>query len=209
MIQVEIIPTGPLSVNTYILKDEESKEAIIIDVGGSFTKIKQILDEQGYKIKCILNTHGHFDHVLGDIEIQKLYPKIPIYMHKDDYSHIENMLIEMSAFGYSMDGEKISINEFIDEKSQINLGENKIEIFHVPGHSKGSLAYYVDNKLFSGDALFYRSIGRTDFYDGDYNTLINSIKTKILSLPNETVVYPGHGPKTTVQYEKKYNEFLQ
>ena len=203
---LDIMHTGPLQVNTYILKDETSKEAVIIDVGGSFEQIYTKL--QGYKIKYILNTHGHFDHVLGEIEVQRNHPEIPIYMHKDDISHFSRIKEEMAYFGCKCGDEPIKPNTFIDEDSKLFIGKNPIKILYTPGHSRGSLSYYADGRLFSGDALFYRSIGRTDFYDGDYDTLINSIKTKMFVLPDDTTVYPGHGPCTTIKDEKKLNPYL-
>ena len=206
--KLEIAQTGPLEVNTYILMDEESKEAVLIDVGGEFENIKNDLDKKGYKIKFILNTHGHFDHVLGEVEIQQKYPEIQILMHKDDTSHFSRLQEEMQYFGINYKTEPLKLNEFIDENSTLFIGKNKIEIFYTPGHSKGSLSFYVDGKLFTGDALFYSSIGRTDFYDGDYDTLISSIKTKLLVLPEETIVYPGHGPHTTIKKEKNTNPYL-
>ena len=206
---VEKQETGPMPVNTYILKDEKSKEAILIDVGGNFEQIKNQIELQGYKIKFVLNTHGHFDHVYGEPYIQSNYPDIPIYIHKDDLGHVDKLKEEMNFFGFNNGNEKLILNKFIDENSILTIGDNKISIFHTPGHSKGSLSFHVDKKLFSGDALFYRSIGRTDFYDGDYNTLINSIKQKLFSLPDDTVVYPGHGPSTTIRDEKLYNEYLK
>ncbi len=201
--------TGPLEVNTYILKDEESKEAVIIDVGGSFEAIKKELDEDGYTIKYILNTHGHFDHVLGEIEVQKNYPDIKIYMHKADLPHLARVHEEMGWFGCVTNTDVLKINLFIDENSELYIGKHKIKVFYTPGHSKGSLSFYVDGKVFTGDALFYRSIGRTDFYDADYDTLIHSIKTHLLTLPDDTVVYPGHGLKTTVKNEKNLNTYLK
>lgn len=206
---LEIYHTGPFQVNTYVLKDPVSKEAVLIDVGGSFEVLKSALDKDGYKIKFILNTHGHFDHVLGEAEVQKNYPEIPIYMHKDDISHFSRLKEEMAYFGCKSDAEPLKLNEFIDENSSLNIGSNAIKIFHTPGHSKGSLSYYADGMLFSGDALFRRDIGRTDFYDGDYDTLINSIKTKLLTLPEDTQVYPGHGAKTTIREERLYNTYLK
>lgn len=206
--KLDIVQTGPIDVNTYILMDEESKEAILIDVGGEFENIKKELDSKGYKINCVLNTHGHFDHVLGEIEIQQKYPEIKILMHKDDLPHISHMKEEMQYFGINFKTEPLSLSEFIDENTELFIGKNRIKIFCTPGHSKGSLSFYVDGKVFTGDALFYGSIGRTDFYDGDFDTLIESIKTKILSLPEETIVYPGHGPHTTIQKERKTNPYL-
>lgn len=207
--ELDIYQTGPLEVNTYVLKDNTSKEAIIIDLGGSFNTIKSNLDKQGFKIKFILNTHGHFDHILGEVEVQRNNPEIPILIHKDDTSHFSRLKEEMKYFGINSETEPLIINNFIDENSELTIGNNKIKIMHTPGHSKGSLSYYIDQKLFSGDALFYNSIGRTDFYDGDYDTLINSIKTKLLILPEETIVYPGHGPATTIEREKNYNTYLK
>ncbi len=207
--ELEIRQTGPLEVNTYILKDKASKEVVIIDIGGDFEDIKSNLDKDGYKIKYILNTHGHFDHVLGEIEVQQKYPQIPIYIHKDDVVHLKRLNEEMGYFGIRYEGTPLTIKEFIDENTNLTIGDKTIKILYTPGHSKGSLSYYVDGRVFSGDALFYRSIGRTDFYDGDYDTLINSIKTKILSLPDDTQVFPGHGPKTNVNAEKTFNTYLR
>ena len=205
---IKIRETGPMPVNTYILEDEASKEAVVIDVGGGFEGIKEETENQGYKIKYILNTHGHFDHILGEMYVQKNYPEIPIYMNKDDLSHIEKLHEEAGYFGFSSDNNNLKIDNFIDENSELYIGGNKIQILKTPGHSKGSLSFYVDGKVFSGDVLFYRSIGRTDFYDGDYDTLINSIKTKLFVLPEDTIVYPGHGPYTTIKDEKNYNTYL-
>ena len=205
---VEILETGPMPVNTYVLKDEESKEAVVIDVGGDFELIKQQLENQEYTIKYILNTHGHFDHVLGEIQVQKNYPDIPIYIHKDDISHIQKLKYEMQYFGFNPNEEPLELNKFIDENTKLYIVKHQIKILYTPGHSKGGLNFYVDNKLFSGDSLFYRSIGRTDFYDGDFETLVNSIKTKLLPLPDDTIVYPGHGPSTKIVDERKFNNYL-
>ena len=207
--KLEIAYTGPLEVNTYILMDEESKEAVLIDVGGEFEDIKKSLDDKGYKINFILNTHGHFDHVLGEVEVQQKYPDIKILMHKDDISHFSRLQQEMQYFGINYETQPLNPTEFIDENTTLYIGGKKIQILYTPGHSKGSLSYYVDGKVFTGDALFYRSIGRTDFYDGDYDTLIEAIKTKLLVLPDETVVYPGHGPSSTIKEEKENNLYLR
>ncbi len=207
--QLKTYITGPIQVNTYVLKDEDSKEAVIIDVGGSFETIKKDLDKEGYNIKFILNTHGHFDHVLGEVEVQQKYPEIPICINKDDVSHFSRLEQELQMFGFNTSVEPLKPTMFIDETTQLSVGKYPIQIFSTPGHSKGSLTYYVDNKLFSGDALFYRSIGRTDFYDGDFDELITSIKEKMFVLPDETKVYPGHGPSTTIFDEKKYNQYLK
>lgn len=205
---LKILHTGPLEVNTYILTDEQSKEAVIIDIGGEFETIKKELDEKGFKIKFILNTHGHFDHILGEIEIPKKYPNIPIYMNEADIFHVNNINNELKMWHVNKETKPLSPIKFIDENTKLTLGEQEIKIFATPGHSKGSMSFYIDGKLFSGDALFKHSIGRTDFIDGDYDTLISSIKTKLFTLPDETKVYPGHGPSSTIEDEKKFNPYL-
>ncbi len=201
--------TGPLKVNTYVLKDDISKEAIIIDLGGSFSQIKNELDKEGYKIKFILNTHGHFDHILGEIEVQKNFPEIPILINKSDSIHYNNMHNELKMWGFNIETNILTPTDYIDENSKITIGDKEIKIFETPGHSKGSLSFYIDNKLFSGDTLFLMSIGRTDFVDGDYEAIISSIKEKLFTLPDETKVYPGHGPSTTILNEKQKNTYLR
>ncbi len=205
--KVKIYQTGPLEVNTYVLTDENSKEAVIIDLGGSYQKIKE--DLSGYNIKFVLNTHGHLDHILGETELQKENPEIPIYMHKNDEIHINHMAQTAQMWGLDKISNVIKPDKFIDETSQLFIGKNQINIIHTPGHSKGSLSYYTDGKLFCGDALFFRNIGRTDFFDGDYDELIASIKEKLLILPDDTTVYTGHGPSTNIKDEKLYNPYLQ
>ena len=205
---LKIYNTGFLNVNTYLLTDMDSKESVIIDLGGDYTPIIKDVEQMGSKIKFILNTHGHFDHIIGEGEFQKKYPDIPIYMHKKDVFHLDKMQEEVNMWGFSEKACTIKM-KFIDEDSELHIGMHKIKILYTPGHSEGSLCFYTDNKLFSGDALFQRSIGRTDFYDGDFDTLIHSIKTKLLNLDDSTNVYPGHGPKTTVREEKKYNTYLK
>lgn len=207
--ELETYQTGPLGVNTYVLKDKISKEAVIIDLGGSFKLIKSNLDKEGYTIKYILNTHGHFDHVFGEIEVIKDFPEIPVLINKEDEAHYSRLQEELQMWGYNFQTEPLKPTGFIDENSKLEIGGTPIKILYTPGHSKGSLSYLVDNKLFSGDALFYNSIGRTDFFDGDYDTLINSIKQKMLPLPDTTIVYPGHGPSTTIKNEKQNNAYLR
>lgn len=207
--KLSTVTTGPLQVNTYILKDEETKEAVLIDVGGSFDEIKEELDKDGYTIKYILNTHGHFDHLLGEVEMQSDFPEIPIYINEKDSCHYLKIQDEMKMFGINKQANILKPTAFIDETTtNLTIGKETIKVLETPGHSGGSLSFYVDGKVFTGDALFYHSIGRTDFYDGGYDQLITSIKTKLLTLPEETRVYPGHGPSTTITSEKRHNPYL-
>lgn len=206
---LKIYNVGYLGINTYLLMDAESKEAVIIDLGGDYNLIKKDIEQLGYTLKFVLNTHGHFDHVYGEVELKKKFPEIPVYMHKDDMLHINHIDVEMAMWGVPSEVKPFMPDQFIDENSQLYIGKNKINIYHTPGHSAGSLSYAVDGMLFSGDALFQRSIGRTDFHDGNYELLISSIKNKLLTLNEDTVVYPGHGPKTTIAEEKRYNTYLK
>lgn len=206
--KLDIIQTGPLDVNTYILKDEKTKETVLIDVGGSFDKIYDILSSEGYKINCILNTHGHFDHVLGQVDIPQKYPDIKIYVNEADKRHYTNLSQTLEVWGIYENVKPLIPSCNIDENTQIKIGDEQIKVFKSPGHSAGSVSYFVDGKLFCGDTLFAGSIGRTDFIDGNYDDLISSIKHVFFALPDYTEVFPGHGPSTTISEEKNNNPYL-
>ncbi|MDD3237885.1 MAG: MBL fold metallo-hydrolase [Candidatus Gastranaerophilales bacterium] len=206
---LKIFNTGVFGVNTYVLIDEKSKEALIIDLGGDFEKINKYIKEQNANLKFILNTHGHFDHIMGDVDVQTDKIKVPVYMHKDDLDHAENISQTVKDLGFADEWKKITIDHFLDENSDIKLGNIPIKIFHTPGHTKGGVSYLIEDKVFVGDTLFNNSIGRTDFAYGDFNTLINSIKTKLMPLDNNITVYPGHGPSTTIGEERLHNPYLQ
>lgn len=197
------IPAGPLETNCYIVIDEDSKETAIIDPGGDEERLTAALEENQAKPKYILLTHGHFDHTGAVVALKNKY-KVPVYVTKEDYDLIHfnnNELFYMEDY----DG---SLKDFITEDTVFELGRNKITCIKTPGHTPGGVCFYVDGMLFSGDILFYRSIGRTDFYGGDYRTLVNSIKTKLMVLPNNTTVLPGHGEETTIGEEEQYNPFF-
>ena len=204
--EIKTYVTGPIQVNTYVLKDDISKEAVIIDVGGNFATIRKETENDGYKIKYILCTHGHFDHILGIA--QDKTPDIPVYVNEKDKIHYENLVQTLTDWGFAAHDLSFKPTHYIEDNTNLSIGSFPIKIFHTPGHSKGSVSYYVDGKLFSGDALFLESIGRTDTIDGDYGELISSIKNKLLTLPDNTKVYPGHGPSTTIQNEKLNNPYL-
>lgn len=205
---IKTFNTGILQVNTYLIIDEESKEAIIIDLGGDFDLINEEIKKNNATLKYILNTHGHFDHIMGEAGIQSK-TTAPVLMHKDDEHHAKNITTYMQRWELPPAEAPITIDQFIDETSDLSLGNTKIKIFHTPGHTKGGLSFLIDDKLFSGDTLFWGTIGRTDLEDGDYDTLINSIKTKILPLDDSITVYPGHGIITTIGFERNNNEFLK
>ena len=199
--------TGPLDVNTYALIDEKTKKAALIDVGGNIEKIMSDLKKEGFKAEFILNTHGHFDHIFGEKEAQNLY-NLPVYIHSKDVLLIKN-LKEQTQMWSMPNIEPPEINGTFEDGDEITLGELKIKVLHTPGHTPGGVGFLCENTLFSGDSLFYHSVGRTDLPLGNHKDLINSVKEKFLSLPDDTRVLPGHDIETTIGDEKKYNEFLQ
>ena len=196
---IKAIPAGIYDANCYILIDEKTREGAIIDPGGDELKLERIIKDLDFKPKFILLTHAHMDHVGGVEYLSKLL-KIPFYMHENEEHYIEN---DNTVFGNirKADG-------FLKEDTKLNIGNLDIKVIHTPGHTQGGVCFLVDGKLFSGDTLFQGSIGRTDFPGGDMNTILSSIKDKLLILGDEVEVYPGHGPKTTIGFEKKINPFL-
>lgn len=197
--------TGILDVNTYVLIDENTKEAIIIDLGGNFEEISNYINNNSAQLKYILNTHGHFDHIMGEKTAQDSI-NIPIYMHKEDEFLVVNLPSQMAMWGMKS-VEPPQITDFIDENSNLSIGNEAIKIFHTPGHSPGGLSFLIGNNLFSGDTLFRESVGRCDLPGGDFSILKKSIKEKLFKLPEDTVVYPGHGDFSTIGHEIKYNNF--
>ncbi|NLP29281.1 MAG: MBL fold metallo-hydrolase [Clostridia bacterium] len=197
------IAAGPLDTNCYILIDEETRETAVIDPGGNEERLTPVLEENKAKLKYILLTHGHFDHTGAVMALKNKY-KAKVFIAKEDYELIHFKKSEL----FYMEGYDGSLEDFIGEDSVFELGKNKISTIKTPGHSPGGVCFYADSILFSGDTLFHRSIGRTDFFAGDHGTLINSIKTKLMILPDNTTVLPGHGEETTIGLEKQYNPFF-
>lgn len=192
--------------NNYLLIDKESKEAVLIDCTGDFEAVNKDLEENSAKLKYILLTHGHFDHVLACSEFKKKLNPI-IVLHKDDLILIDNLKIQCGYFGIPTP-EKPVIDEFIDENSELKFGNHKIKIFHTKGHTKGSLSYLIDDTLFSGDTLFYEAVGRCDLPGGDFDELTESIVNKLYKLKPTTPVWPGHGRETTIEHELEYNFYV-
>lgn len=203
---------NPVDVNCYILWDE-NKEAVIIDGAVLFDEekeeLKNFIRDNGLTVKHHLNTHLHFDHIFGNPFIEQHFG-IKSEANDKDWSWAETISERVARFGLRYNEKIPALGTVLRDGDTIKLGNHTIEALHVPGHSPGSLAYYIarENMLFSGDALFRGSIGRTDFADADYNTLIDSIKNKLLTLPDDTRVFPGHGDSTTIGFEKQYNRFL-
>lgn len=212
--KLERMTFNMFGVNTYILWDETSAECAIIDPGmmSHFEedRLSQFIESKGLKPTLLINTHMHVDHVAGDMYVAEKYG-LPVIGCEDDAFLGERISQQVKMFGLPVNVDDIKIAQMVKHGDVLRLGEEEIKVLQVPGHSPGSVVLYCEASklLVSGDALFSGGIGRTDLPGGDYITLINAIKTHILSLPEDVVVYPGHGPETTVGDERRYNSFLR
>jgi glyoxylase-like metal-dependent hydrolase (beta-lactamase superfamily II) len=196
-----------IQANCYILGDEETREAVVIDPGGDVPVVLRSLEAAGLQTVAILATHGHFDHVEG-LAAMKQALGAPIHLHRDDLPLVQNMANQGAMFGIQVQ-QAPEPDRYVADGDTIAFGSLALEVLHTPGHSPGSVSYRVGDRVFVGDLLFAGSIGRTDLTGGDYATLLRSVREKIFTLGDATTVYPGHGPATTVGAEKRTNPFFQ
>lgn len=203
---LEAISVGSLEVNCYILATGRKSPAIIIDPGDEENKIRRVLTKYELEPEFIINTHGHYDHIGCDDRFN-----VPVYVHHLDEALLRDSQKNLSA-AFSISYSVRSPIKTVEEKDNILLGEIKLEVIHIPGHTPGGMCLLIKSTqghiLFSGDTLFCRGIGRSDLAGGNEAILIKGIKEKLLVLPDETIVYPGHGPSTTIGEEKRENPFL-
>ena len=203
---------NPFQENTYIIYDD-SKECIIIDPGCYDASEKSFLSakikELGLKPVRLLNTHCHLDHIFGNAYVAKTF-NLPLEIHKGEIPVLEAFLPTSLGYGITNVEASPSPGCFIEEGASICFGETTLKTLLTPGHSPASICFYneKDSYVIAGDVLFYEGIGRTDLPGGDYQTLLNSINTELFLLPDNTIVYPGHGIKTTIGHEKVHNPFL-
>ncbi len=199
---------GPISANNYLLIDENTNDAILIDCSSAREGFINAIKDLKINLKYILLTHGHFDHILGCDTFSEIF-NTKVYVAQKDLEQI-NYSIEMASKFAGMDINKItSATNFVNDGDEFIAGNIKLKAISTPGHTQGGMCYLSqDGKLFSGDTLFQGSVGRCDLPGGDWNLLLNSVKEKLFKLPDQTEVYPGHGPKTTISYEKQYNEIV-
>ncbi|MCM8710446.1 MBL fold metallo-hydrolase [Clostridium sp. SYSU_GA19001] len=203
--QVKRIPVGSYAANCYILIDESTKECAVIDPGGDGEELIKYIDELQVNVKLILLTHGHADHTGAVGQLKERF-KVSAHIHKNDGDFINSGEFMFGPLKYK--GETVILNTDVTEESIFKVGNLVIKAIETPGHTLGGVCYLVEDKIFTGDTLFLRSIGRTDLIGGDFFTLINSIKNKLLVLDEDINVFPGHGPQTTIKYERENNPFI-
>ncbi len=211
MLTIKTFTFNPFQENTYLLFNEKN-EGILIDPGCyepyEQDELKQFISTNNIELKLLLNTHCHVDHVLGNAFIEQEFGLIT-RMHELELPIFKAVTSYASNYGFVYKEAAYS-EELLLDFEIIQFGDDQLEVLFCPGHSPGSVCFYSakQNFLIAGDVLFYRSIGRTDLPGGDFNTLMRSINNRLLNLPGETIVMPGHGPQTTIESEKLYNPFI-
>lgn len=205
----EILPVGPLQCNCSIFGDEQTREAIVIDPGDEIEQIQQLLERHGLRLKAIIITHAHIDHIGGAAKLKKL-TGAPVYMNENDIELRDHLDMQAAWIGVAPP-EKPEIDVAVRDGDKIELNSRPFQVLHTPGHTQGSISLYLpgENKLIAGDTLFRDSIGRTDLPGGDSRRILVSIREKLLPLDDGVVVVPGHGPETTIGREREHNYFLQ
>lgn len=208
MIQKTVV-VGPLQCNCTLLACEDTKEGILIDPGDEPEKILREVEASGIKVKYLLHTHAHFDHIGGTKGVKEKTSAL-VCLHRADEFIYKMLPVQGKMFGMSFEAAP-DVEKFLEDEETLNFGHHRLQVIHTPGHSPGGVCFKLlggDEPVFSGDSLFYGSVGRTDLWGGNTDTLIHSIKNRLLTLDDDTEVYPGHGPKTLIGKEKRSNPFL-
>lgn len=201
--EIKRVIAGIYGANCYIIMDKKTKEAVVIDPGGDVDDIEKAINSIDANVKYILLTHGHLDHTSGVAELKQIF-NVPVCISKKDD---ELIAYGTQLYGPLLEGEA---DIHIKEGDVFSVGEISIRCIETPGHTPGGMSFIIDGKsVFTGDTLFYGSIGRTDLEGGDFDILINSITKKLMSLDDNIIVYPGHGPQSTIMNEKNNNPFLK
>jgi hydroxyacylglutathione hydrolase len=206
----EILPVGMLACNCSILGDESTGEAVVIDPGDDIEEVQRILSKHHLRVKYIVATHAHIDHV-GGIEKLKQATGAAVLMHQSDLPLYKNLALQAEWLGVAAPG-VTDVDQFLKEGDSLRCGTLSLEVLHTPGHSPGSLSLHLpgeNQRILSGDTLFQGSIGRTDLWGGSMDEILRSIRTRLLIFPDETPVFPGHGAPTTIGEERESNPFLQ
>jgi glyoxylase-like metal-dependent hydrolase (beta-lactamase superfamily II) len=206
---LKTLVVGPFQCNCVVLGCEKTKEAVVVDPGDEAPRIIKAVQDHGLKVKYLLHTHAHFDHVGATAQVKK-ETQGKICLHQEDNFIYEQLPMQTRMFGFPS-FETVPVEKFLEHEEELSFGSEKIRVIHTPGHSPGSVSFLLSgsqNYLLSGDTLFHRSIGRTDLWGGDTDLILTSIRERIFTLDGDLPVIPGHGPETLIGEEKRENPFF-
>jgi hydroxyacylglutathione hydrolase len=205
----EILPVGPLQCNCSIIGGETTREAMVIDPGDDIGNVLALIQKHNLQVQRIVITHAHIDHVGGAMKLRAA-TGAPILLNHNDYTLLKMLDLQAAWIGMESPG-KVEIDHSLGESDKVEAGALLANVMHTPGHTEGSICLYfpAQKKLIAGDTLFAGSIGRTDLPGGSFDKIISSLQEKLLALPDETIVVPGHGPLTTIGAERDSNPFLR
>jgi glyoxylase-like metal-dependent hydrolase (beta-lactamase superfamily II) len=205
----EILPVGPLQCNCSIIGDETTRDAMVIDPGDDVAEVLARIHKHNLKVKQIVITHAHIDHVGGAVKLRQA-TGAPILLNQNDYGLLRMLDLQAAWLGMTSPG-TVEVDRSVTDADKVEAGPLLAQVIHTPGHTEGSICLYfpAEQKLIAGDTLFAGSIGRTDLPGGSFEKIIRSLHGKVLALPDETIVVPGHGPLTTIGDERESNPFLK
>ncbi len=204
--EIKILQVGSIGTNCYIVSCKATQEAMILDPGGNTSAILAYVHEKNLNVKAIINTHGHMDHIAANDDLRRML-SAKLYIHQADASMLGSAEENLSLY-IGQPFENRPADAYIKAGDTITIGKLSFAVLETPGHTKGGISLYGHGAVFSGDTLFYLSVGRTDFPGGSMRELLESIKTQLFTLPDDTVVYPGHGSATNIVTEKAQNPYI-